>query len=191
MLDVFEQPWTLVGIAVIALFVVFTIRSVWPEKRKAWQLGIPLIIAALGFGIDSLVQTDLEKVNMVMRGIMTAARDEDCTALGELISEDYSDSYHASKSQLIAQCRSRLSEPLISKIKISGDLIEMSTPTATATIFGAAHFEPESFVARDYRDFVLFKVRFHFAKQADESWLVNQIEILEIDKQPFNWGAWR
>lgn len=191
MFDVFEQPWTLVGAAVIVLFVVFTIRSVFPEKRKRWQLGIPLVVAALGFGLDALVQTDLEKVNEVMGGVLNAVRDEDCDALAELIAEDYSDSYHTGKGQLITRCRSRLREPLVEKIKLIGDLVEVAVPTATATIFGFAHFEQESYVARDYRDFVHFKVQFYFDKQSDNSWLVSRIEIREIDKQPFHWGSWR
>ncbi len=191
MFDIFEQPWTLVGAAVIVMFVVFTIRSVFPEKRKPWQLGIPLVVAALGFGLDMLVQTDLEKVNVVMDGVLKTVCEEDCDALAELIAEDYSDSYHSGKDQLISRCRSRLSEPLIRKIKVTADLVEMETPSASATIFGVAHFEQESYVARDYRDFVLFKVQFYFEKQADKSWLVSRIEIREIDKQPFHWGSWR
>jgi len=191
MFDIFEQPWTLIGASVIVLFIVFTIRSVFPEKRKPWQLGIPLAVATLGFGLDMLVQTDMEKVNELMGNVLNAVRDENCDALAELVADDYSDSYHANKARLIARCRSRLSEPLITKIKITGDLIEVATPTASATIFGVAHFEPSSYVARDYRDFVLFKVQFYFDKQADKNWLVSRIEIREIDKQPFYWGSWR
>lgn len=191
MFDIFEQPWTLVGVSVIVLFIVFTIRSVFPEKRKPWQLGIPLAVAAFGFGLDILVQTDLEKVNDVMGGVFSAVRDEDCDALAELIAEDYSDSYHSNKDQLIARCRERLSEPLITTIKITGDLVEVAAPTGSATVFGVAHFEKTSYVARDYRDFVWFKVQFYFDKQADKNWLVSRIEIREIDKQPFYWGSWR
>ena len=191
MFGIFEQPWTLIGASVIVLFVVFTVRSVFPEKRKPWQLGIPLAVAALGFGLDMLVQTDMEKVNDLMGGVLSAVRDEDCDALAELVAEDYSDSYHGGKAQLISRCRSRLSEPLVRKIKVTGDLVELDGSTAWAKIFGVAHFEQESYVARDYRDFVLFGVQFYFEKQPDASWLVSRIEIREIDKQPFHWGSWR
>ena len=50
MFDFFEQPYTLIGAAVIVLFVVFTIRSVVPEKRHWWQFLLPVFVAAAGVG---------------------------------------------------------------------------------------------------------------------------------------------
>jgi hypothetical protein len=44
MFNIFEQTWTLLGASVIILFVILTIRSVWPERRRWWQLLVPVAI---------------------------------------------------------------------------------------------------------------------------------------------------
>ncbi|MHC4743323.1 MAG: hypothetical protein ACYS8Z_15515, partial [Planctomycetota bacterium] len=61
MTNIFEQPYTLIGLSIIVLFGVFTYRSVFPEKcnRKQWL--IPLSVVALAFGLDFAVKTDREK----------------------------------------------------------------------------------------------------------------------------------
>lgn len=67
MFDIFEQPWTLVGAAVLILFGMLTFRSFCPEKRRWWQLPVPVFLTVAAFGVDMLVQTDLEKINFVIR----------------------------------------------------------------------------------------------------------------------------
>jgi len=59
MFDIFEQPWTLMGAAVLVLFGMLTFRSFCPEKRRWWQLLVPVFLAVAAFGADMLVQTDL------------------------------------------------------------------------------------------------------------------------------------
>ena len=58
MWNIFEQPWTLLGAAVLVLFGVLTFRSVWSEKRKPWQWLLPAGVALLGVGLDLAVTTD-------------------------------------------------------------------------------------------------------------------------------------
>ncbi|MHC4215343.1 MAG: hypothetical protein ACYSWP_18430, partial [Planctomycetota bacterium] len=67
MLEIFEQPWTLLGAAVLVLFGILTFRSFCPEKRRWWQLLVPVFLIALAFGTDLLVQTDREKINAVIK----------------------------------------------------------------------------------------------------------------------------
>ncbi len=66
MFDFFEQPYTLIGATVLFLFGVLTFRSVLPEKSRWWQLLLPVFVAVAAFGLDTLVQTDLEKINSVI-----------------------------------------------------------------------------------------------------------------------------
>jgi predicted DNA binding CopG/RHH family protein len=188
MFNFFEQPWTLIGLAVITSFGVLTVRSVWPEKHHLRHWLIPLVIVAIGFGLDFLAKTDLEKINAVITTVLKAAQNEDCATIESLIANDYADSHHATKNHLMVHCRVRLSEPVIAKIKKRASLIELTNATAIATLFIVATFEKDSDIARDYRPFVFLKTRLHLEKQPDNNWLINRIEILEIDKQPVQWN---
>jgi lipoprotein signal peptidase len=107
MFNFYEQPWTLLGIAVIVLFGILTYRSVVPEKKRAWQLLIPLLIALAGFGIDRLVTTDTEKINSIIDSGIKAVKAENFNAVDSYISDDYRDSFHRSKEQLISHVQSR------------------------------------------------------------------------------------
>ena len=188
MFNFFEQPWTLLGAAVMVLLGVMTYRSVVPEKRRPWQWLLPVAVAALAFGLDYIVATDPEKINAIIDAASEAVEAEDCAAVATLIAEDYSDSYHANKADLIEHCRRELAKPLIARNRIRARTPPAITGLdAVVTIFTTTVFEEASYVARDYKAFVFFKVQVHFRKQPDESWLVNRIELLEIDKHPVRW----
>ncbi len=188
MFDFFEQPYTLIGAAVIVLFVVFTIRSVIPEKRHWWQLLIPVLVAAGGIALDIFVQTDLEKINSVIGTVIKAVQEEDCNAIEAVIAEDYRDSFHNTKRDFVAHCRRKLTPPLVEKNKKTACLIELSPPQATATVFMLTIFDKNSYVSENYKSFIFFKIELSFQKQPDKTWLISRGELLEIDKQPAKWN---
>jgi hypothetical protein len=188
MWNVFEQPWTFVGIAVIVLFGVLTFRGVWDEKRHWWQWLIPLAVVGSGFGLDFLVRTDPEKITAVLDMGIQAVQDEDCAAIETILAEDYYDSLHDTKEDLMARCRRRLSEPIVEKNTKTALRMEISPPKATATLTCVIKFEKESDIYQNYRPFLFLKLELHLRKQANKQWLINRVEVLEIDRQPANWG---
>ena len=187
MFDIFEQPWTLLGASVIILFAILTIRSVWPEKRRWWQLLIPVAIAAVGFGLDFLVQTDLEKINALIDTGIKAVEEEDCSAIETIIADNYRDSFHNTKKDLMSHCRIQLTPGLVAKSKKSACLVELSPPTATATIFILLTFDKDSYISREYKSFMQVKAKLYLQKQPNKGWLITRAEVLEIDRQPVNW----
>ena len=187
MLNVFEQPWTLVGAAVLVLFGVLTVRSVIPEKRRPWQWLLPAAVAGLGFGLDSLVQTDAEQILAVIRTGMEAMKAADCRAISAIIADDYADPVNTSKPALMQHCETKLAKPIVQKARITGSLVELSPPQAKATIFAKITFTEDSYVAQSYKAWILLKARIRFKKQPSGSWLITRIDILEVDKQPFDW----
>lgn len=187
MFDIFEQPWTLTGAAVIVLFGILTFRSVLPEKQRWWQLLFPVFIFIAAFAFDVAVKTDLEKINSVIKISMKAIQEEDLNILETTIAEDYSDSYHDSKIHLLNHCRQRLQSNQVQKIKKTSCLINLSPPNATAIIFTTITFEKDSFIAQNYKPFLFSKVELSFKKQYDKTWLINRAEILELDRQSVSW----
>ncbi|NQT00788.1 MAG: hypothetical protein HQ580_02065 [Planctomycetes bacterium] len=188
MFDFFEQPYTLIGAAVLVLFGVLTFRSVIPEKRHWWQFLLPVFVATAGIGLDMLVQTDLEKINSVIRTVIKAVQEEDCDSIEVIIAEDYRDSFHNTKWDLMSHCRRKLTPPLVEKNKKTACLVELSPPEATATLFMLTTFDKNSYVYENYKSFIFFKIELSFQKQPDKTWLISRGELLEIDKQPARWN---
>jgi hypothetical protein len=191
MFDIFEQPWTLTGAAVLVLFGVFTFRSFCPERRHWWQLLIPVFLAVAAFGADMLVQTDREKINSVINTAIKAVQQEDCSAIEATIDNNYSDSYHSSKRQLMDHCKRELSKPLVEKNKKTGLLIEISDSSATAILFATISFDTNSYISQNYKSFLLVKAKLSLKKQPDKRWLISRTEILELDRQPTSWSRLR
>lgn len=188
MFNFFEQPYTLIGAAVLVLFAMLTFRSVIPEKRRWWQLLVPVLVVATAFGLDVAVRTDLEKINAVINTCIKAVEEEDCDAIEAAIAEDYRDSHHNTKRDLMRHCRTQLSQSLVEKNKKRACLVQLSAPTATATLFATITFEKDSYVAANYKAWLMVQARLSLQKQPDKTWLINRIEILELDRQPTNWS---
>jgi hypothetical protein len=189
MWDFFEQPWTLLGAAVIVLLGVLTFRSVWVEKRVWWQWLLPAGVAALGLGLDLGVTTDLEKINRIAKVAMKAAEEEDCATLGRLIADNYSDSFHQDKQALLNHCRARLVAPAVERVKKLGTVFQITPPQATVTLTVSVRLEQGSYWVRTYGiAAALVKAQFWLNKQPDGNWLVTRIEIDEVNKAPAGWG---
>lgn len=191
MFDIFEQPWTLIGTAILVLFGILTFRSIFPEKRHWWQWLLPVSMAAIAFGTDYLVQTDLEKINSVINTGMKAVKNMDYRNIENIISDNYSDSLHDSKANLIAHCRQKLSQNTLEKNKKTGQLISISGPDATATVFVMMTFTKDSYISQNYLSFLQIKARLYLRKQQDDNWLITRLEVLEINRQQVNWNQIR
>lgn len=191
MFDIFEQPWTLVGAAVLVLFGMLTFRSFCPERRRWWQLLVPVFLIAAAFGADMLVQTDNEKINTVIKTAIKAIQQEDYSAIGAVIANNYSDSYHSTKKHFLDHFRRELSKSLVDKGKKRGLLIDISDSNATAILFAAIIFDKNSYISQNYKSSLMVKARLSLRKQPDKRWLINRIEILELDRLPTSWKGIR
>ena len=187
MFDIFEQPWTLLGAAIITLFGVLTFRSIFPDKQRWWQLALPVFIALTAFGLDLIVATDLERINSVVKKGMKAVEEENCRAIEEIISDQYRDSHHDSKASLMAHCRAELGQPCVEENRKLAVLVELSPPKATVTVSLLMKFDRNSRIAQNYKRYVLVKARLYLQKHRDKRWLIHQVELLELDKQPAGW----
>ena len=173
--------------AAAALFIFLIISEIRIDKRYWWQWFIPILIAFAAFGLDSLVETDIEKIKTLLKTASKAVESEDCSALSGLIAPNYRDSYHNTKSDLMDYCFSLMSQPLITDTTKLHQRIEEAAPKATVTLTTRMYFERQSF-AYQYRPSILIKMKFDLQKQPDKNWLINRAEILQIDMQSVNWN---
>ena len=188
MFDFFEQPYTLIGAAVLVLFGMLTFRSVFPEKRRGWQQLVPFVVVGIAFGLDAIVKTDLEKINTTIDKGIKAVKEEDVRAVENILSNNYSDSYHRSKQHLLDHFKRVLSEPLIENHRQTGRLVDIKGSQATVVLFTTVTFEKNSQIAQNFTSFLMTKTKLALEKQPDDQWLLKRIEVLELNRQPANWG---
>jgi len=188
MFEIFEQQWTLLIAATLVSFVMLMVRRIFPEKRHWWQLVLPLLFAVAAFGLDWFVRTDSEEINAVINAGVKAVEKEDCVSIETIISENYHDSYHNTKDKLMRRCRPRLSEPLVDKNykTILAINISPSKTTATAIFTVRMIFDKQSYVYRSFKSQMLIKVEIKLQKEQDR-WLINRVEVIEIDRHPVSW----
>jgi hypothetical protein len=187
MFNFFEHPWGLIIIAIITFFVVLIFRSISPEKRRWWQWLLPAFLVIAAFGLDSLVETDLEKINAVIDKGVKAVEDEDPDSIEQIIADNYSDSYHRTKRALMLHCRAQLSEPLIERNVKRIISINIQPPEATAIFTVRILFDKRSYVYQSFKTQMLIKLQVDLQKQPDNQWLINRAELLAIDLHPADW----
>lgn len=196
MFRIFEHPWGLVITAAIALLILLIIRSLFPEKFHWWHWLVPLLIAAAAFGLDYLVQTDIEQIQALIKTASKAVEDENPDAIEPIISPYYRDSFHGDKQRLMSHCRSVFSRPLVEENIARTGEIEFSSPktAAAATFTVRVRFDQQSYVYELKRE-MFTKVKLDLQKEPDNRWLIKRAEIVAIDLRPAGWkdikqGGW-
>ena len=186
MFNLFEQPWTLLIAAVITLLVLLLYRRILPDKRHWWQIALPAFLVAAALGLDFFIKTDTEKIKTVIKTVVKAIEQENPAAIEPVISSNYRDSYHKSKTQLISHSRARLSEQLIQKNIARFVSLEIQGKKATVVLTIRIVFDKQSSIY-DLKRLMFTEFEFVLQKAQDNSWLINQAEILEIDGRPIKW----
>ena len=185
MANIFESPWSLVIAAICSLVTILLLHMVLPEKKRYWHLLIPVTIAITAFAIDYFVRTDNEKIHYTISKAAKAVENENINILSTTIDRNYEDSFHKNRDSLISHAQDILSQPIIKNIYWSMISIDIKTEKSTASIFARVVFEP-SFQA--YSKIMLVKANMSLKKQKNSNWLIEKMEITEINKQPFRWN---
>lgn len=154
---------------------------------------LPVFVAVGSLGLDLLVQTDLEKIEALVKTGARAVEEENCDAIAQIISDDYRDSYHNTKIELMSHCMLKLSQPLIEKNKNTGLYIEeISPPNAKLILTITTHFDKQSEIYKEFlKPSISTKTRLYLQKQHDKRWLINRVELVELDKRPAKWEDFR
>ncbi|MDD5064275.1 MAG: hypothetical protein PHQ35_05900 [Phycisphaerae bacterium] len=189
MFDVFEHPWGLIIIAAVASLILLILRSVAPGKYHWWLWLLPALLVVAAFGLDFLVETDLEKINAVIDKGVQAVEDEDPATIETIIADDYADSIHRSKSVLMEYCREMLSEPLIEKNIKRPVSMDIQPPKATTIFTVRILFDKRSFIYQGFKQQMLVEVQANLEKQSNGGWLISRVELLKIDFQPAKWQS--
>lgn len=192
MLNIFEQPWTMIGVAFLSLIVIFVYRAVYPQKQRSWQLLIPVLIALLGLSLDYFVKTDYEKIDSLLNTAISSVADQTTDVYQQIISDNYTDSSRRTKTELLAYRQALLSQNVITSCKKTGVLINppsnnLATAMINATITLNRSLSPEL----DGLNVLLVEAKAYLQKEPDKIWRIQKTEILELNNQPVSWKDMR
>ena len=184
--QIFETPWPVFTVAIIVLAVVVLVRQTWPDKRRWWQLVIPLALGIGAFGLDYFFDTDYEKVESVINSGIQAVIDQDLNQIDKIISADYSDSRHRSKAALMSYCRDLLAQPFVNRIKKQQELVTISAPTAVVELSVRLHLNPQN-VYTATANIMYVELEFDLAKTSSGNWFISRTELIAVNYQPMGW----
>jgi hypothetical protein len=188
MWNIFEHWWTALLIAGIVQLVLAIIHVIKPESRKIWHIFVPLSIIIIGIGIEQMVQTDMEKIDTLIKQCLTFTADENINGIEAILAADYSDSCHNSKKIAIEYCRKWMSRPLIAQNKLFAPPdVAISNSIAQVNMIVVTHIDPKSNFY-DSAKVLIVKARLFLERDANKRWLVQRAELLEINNQPIKWS---
>jgi hypothetical protein len=198
MWNIFEYPFAGIGVAVISMLGLWILGAFWPDKKRKWHFAVPFVIMILAFAIAHFVQTDKEKILAVVNKGINAFQTQDIQPIREIIADDYSDSAHSSKELIVAYCQALFETATVDKITLYSRQLKIEGSGAVFTMEGLVMFNENSQIAQMGKSLMLVKARLGFRKTPDKnrsspgfaptSWLINNTEILELDRNPVNWN---
>jgi len=164
------------------------IRAVLVDKKLWWLWTLPVFIAVTGIGLDTFVKSDMEMIKSVIYTGASAVENENPESVEAVISEDYSDSFHRSKASLMRHCRNILSRPLIDKIVPRITAINIKPPNADLICVSQISFEQNSYASQYHNQGMLITAKIELKQQANNQWLMNRIEITQINMYSASWS---
>lgn len=201
MWNVFEYPFTGIAAAAAVMVGLGLFGLFKPEKRRRWHPLIPLIIVVLSFAVSHFVQTDKEKIRGAINKGIRAFEELKIEPIREVIADDYSDPFNTSKEYIVAYCQAMMQMAMVDKVTFFSNETVIEGNKATFAAEMVVKFTEESEISKNGKPFLIVKAIFHFEKTADKSptspwlrrtrWLINNCEILELDKKAVNWGELR
>lgn len=175
-------------LACAAFTILLVINIVQLNERLAYLWLVPVFLCALAFGLDSLVSTDKEKITAVINQSIRAVKKEDAIAFAKVLSEDYQDSFHKNKEDLISHFKRVLYEPVIANNRKTHQQTDIKGDNATATVVIWTSFEPQGWVFEMGKTFLKTDSKVYLRKY-NNKWLIYRAEILALDGYEADWTA--
>lgn len=186
MLKIFDQPWTLTAIGAWLILAVWIAARFWPLKftRKHLLIGPALIVLALA--LDYLIVTDREKIDTIIATVVQAAQDEQAEDIIKFIAPEYRDSFHTSRESFAWFCRQLFSQPQIEKNWLPNKELKIRKTEAAVHITAITELDERNQWTAGL-SVIKTAWRLEFSKQPDKSWLIRNIELIELGDEPVDW----
>ena len=148
MWNVFEDPWLLLIVGIVALIIGVWVRNNVSEKNGLLAMILGVLIVAAGFGLDYLVKTDYEQVRGIILTCRDAAIARDARTIEPLISQRYKDVLHPNKAVLMDDINGIFRNAAISKVRFQELTVNIFQGTAQAKLDMAVFLDPKAHMPR-------------------------------------------
>ena len=186
-MNIFQSPWPLIWVSIVAWLVAAIIRVSFPEKKRPWHMLIPVLIFAAAFGIDHYVKTDLEKIDALIDTGIEATVAADINAIDSIIAEKYSDRTHNSKAGFMATCRRHLDKPQAESIRRSYYNVTINSTTANVELNAIVHLLPQNTNIAGLQ-ILPVKLKIECTRNSEKQWKVSSVDLTEISNHSVNWS---
>ncbi len=200
MFDVFQTPWLLLSVAMVLLGVVFFWRQDLFSNGgngggwRGWGGGsgrylLPLIVAALAFGLDYFVRTDREKIVSTVNRAMDFAVERDFEVFNEIFSPDYSDRHHRSRERFRMFCRTSMAMANLEQVsKRRFELVVSDDGRAECEMSLLVRLNARSGEMAGTQSIFWVEVRIGLKKTDDARWMISGSDLVTVNHQPFGWS---
>ena len=185
MWNVFENCWLLLTLAGVALVAASIVRQEKPEWGYK-PLLVPVLLAALAFGLDYAFTTDYEAVSAIVPACKRAAIDTNVARIMEYIGPDYSDKAHRDRVALQRAIASILPRASIKKVRTQSHVITIEANHAKSELKLVVHLNNDNQYTGAVGLFFV-EMAFEYEKIA-EKWYIRRMDVTSINNQPMSWG---
>jgi len=185
MMNVFQAPWLLLIVSFVVLIAVYIFRQSFPDKRKWWQLFIPIVCIGIALGADYFVKTDHEKITSLMNTAANSVAQKDIKAIEGVFADDYSDRFHRSKEAILATCKRVMQRRSYEDIKITNLVIAHNGNNADIDVLARVMLDEQ--IAEIGAPFMYVKLKMTLTKRVDKSWGISKTNHVEINNNPVSW----
>ena len=185
MWNVFENCWLLLTLAGVALVAASIIRQEKPEWGYK-PLLVPVLLAALAFGLDTAFTTDYEAVSAIVPTCKRAAVAGNPDGIMELVSPNYTDKAHRSQTALRKAIESILPRASINKVRTQSHVISIKGNHAKSELKVVVHLNNDNqYTGAGGLFFV--EMEFEYEK-IGKKWSIRRMDVTSINNQPMGWG---
>jgi hypothetical protein len=185
MWNIFENCWLLLTLAGISLVVASIVR----QEKSEWgykPLLVPLLLAALAFGLDYAVTTDYEAVSAIIPACKRAAIAGQPDPIMEFISPNYNDRHHKNRAAIDSAIRHVITGSSIKQIRTQSHTITINGREANSEFGGAVHLNNDSRYAV-YGNFFLIEMKFDYEK-IGKKWYIKRMDLESVNNQSMDWN---
>ena len=185
MWNVFENGWLLLTLAGVALVAASLVRQEKPEWGYK-PLLVPLLLAAMAFGLDTAFTTDYEAVSAIVPECKRASVKADANRIMEFISPDYTDKAHRNKAALKRAIESILPRASINRVRTQSHTISIEADKAQSELKVVVRLNNDNqYTGAGGLFFV--EMKFEYEK-VEKKWSIRHMELISINNQPMDWG---